>query len=77
MTKSKKITQRNENKKALTKNEKDDPIVSIAATISSLTVGMIALIVLFANLYAWTIPLVVLIMAVFGISLAYISKKYK
>ncbi|MFW6230454.1 MAG: hypothetical protein ACOC32_00325 [Nanoarchaeota archaeon] len=57
--------------------EKDDPFVGIAAVVGGTTIGMIALIVIFASQYAWVIGPVVLAMALMGIGLGYFRAKKK
>jgi predicted membrane channel-forming protein YqfA (hemolysin III family) len=63
-----------ENKKDCAKN----PYTGIAGVIGGTTIAMIALIVIFAPVYAWTVVLVVISMAILGIALgAFASKKNK
>lgn len=53
------------------KKEKiEDPRVALAGTIGAFTVGLAALIVIFARNYAWIIIFTTLIMCFFGIALS-------
>lgn len=53
------------------KKEKiEDPKVALAGTIGAFTVGLAALIVIFARNYAWIIIFTTLIMCFFGIALS-------
>ena len=54
--------------------EKKDPLVAIAGTISGVSVGLVALIVLFSE-SDWVAAPVVGAMAVLGIALAYFATK--
>jgi hypothetical protein len=57
--------------------EQRNPIVSIAGTIGALTLGMIALIVIFAPSYAWVCIFVTLLMVVLGIILGHYATRKK
>ena len=58
------------------KEEKSD-YVGIAGTVGAFSVALVALIVIFAKEWAWTIPLVVFCMCLLGIILGYYAKKQK
>ncbi|MBN2454101.1 hypothetical protein JXB11_00995 [Candidatus Woesearchaeota archaeon] len=59
----------------MAKKENKNEFSSIAGTVGGVTVGMIALIVIFASENAWVIAPVVAFMAVMGMTLGYFASR--
>lgn len=57
--------------------DQQNPYIAIAGTIGALTIGMIAVVLIFARDAAWTVAIIAPCMAFLGVMLGYFASKKK